>query len=425
MLNREAVSLAVRFAFAVGAVVSNRSVFERKNYLYPDLPKGYQISQFQRPLAVGGEVAIASDGGDRLVSLIRVHIEEDAGKLIHDAKPDASLVDLNRSGTPLIEIVSAPELHSAEEAVSYFTRLRQILMYTGVCDGNMEEGSLRCDANVSLARSGAAALGTRAEIKNLNSFRFLRSAIEFEIERQAGILESGGAVVQETRLFDPATGRTRSMRSKEEAHDYRYFPDPDLLTLEVDDAVVGQQRALIPPLPRDRARIYQRDHGVPVADAEVLVATKEVADYYEATASASRNWKSAANWVRNEVLGWTGDVASFRVTPSILGRLIELVDSGSISGKAAKDVFEEIATNGGDPDEIISVRGLAQISDPETIQRAAAGVIESHPAQVEQYRAGKKGLFGFFVGQLLKSTGGRANPELANQALRRLLDEAP
>ncbi|HUP48278.1 MAG TPA: Asp-tRNA(Asn)/Glu-tRNA(Gln) amidotransferase subunit GatB [Thermoanaerobaculia bacterium] len=419
VINRRAVELAVRMALATGCQVHPGSLFARKNYFYPDLPKGYQISQFEQPLATNGRI----DLGDRFIRLTRIHIEEDAGKLIHESA--RSLVDLNRSGTPLIEIVSEPEIRSAAEAGAYFTRLRQIAMYTGVCDGNMEEGSLRCDANVSVRRPGEP-LGTRAEVKNLNSFRFLRSAIEFEIGRQTALLEAGGTVVQETRLFDPASAETRSMRSKEEAHDYRYFPEPDLLTLRLDDAAVEEIGRSIPPLPAERMARYESEMGLGAADAEVLTTTRELADYFEATAAAAGNARAAANWVRNEVLRVTHDrkidLAGYRVTPAMLGRLIGMIDSGAIGGKTAKEVFEEMSSSGEDPQAIVERKGLGQVSDAAAIREAAGRVVAANPAQVAEYRGGKQKVFGFLVGQLMKETRGRANAEVANAVLRELLE---
>ena len=417
VLNRKAVELAMRMALATGCTIHPRSVFARKNYFYPDLPKGYQISQFDQPLATGGRV---ND-----VRLHRIHMEEDAGKLLHER--DASLVDLNRAGTPLIEIVSDPDIRSAEQAVAYLTRLRQILMYTGVCDGNMEEGSLRCDANVSVHREGEP-LGTRTEVKNLNSFRYVGRAIEYEIERQTAVLEGGGKVEQETRLFDVASGETRVMRSKEEAHDYRYFPDPDLLTLAVDDTLVESVRRALPTLPHTRAGRYQREHGITEVDAEQLVVTRALADFYEAAAHESANPRAAANWVRNEVLRVLNeqkiDVEEYRDTPAMLGRLIRLIDSGAIGGKSAKEVFDEMSASGDAPDAIVERKGLAQISDPAAIRDAARRVVEKNAAQVEQYRAGKAQVFGFLVGQLMKETRGKAKAELANDILRDLLNGA-
>ncbi|HEX9458727.1 MAG TPA: Asp-tRNA(Asn)/Glu-tRNA(Gln) amidotransferase subunit GatB [Thermoanaerobaculia bacterium] len=414
VLNRRAVELAIRAAIATGCTIHERSVFARKNYFYPDLPKGYQISQFDQPLATAGRI-----GG---VRILRIHMEEDAGKSIHIG--DVSHVDLNRAGTPLVEIVSEPDIRSAEEADAYLTRLRQILMYTDVCDGNMEEGSLRCDANVSVRKPGAA-LGTRTEIKNLNSFRYLRSAIDFEIARQSAALESGGVITQETRLYDPAAGETRPMRSKEEAHDYRYFPDPDLLPLVVERAWIDEIARAIPELPHIRAERYQRDFALSAVDAEALVTSRQLAGYFEAVVDASGNPRAAANWVRNEVLRILNeqklDIADYRVSPAMLGRLIRLIDSGAIGGKSAKEVFDDMSASGDDPEQIVTRKGLAQISDPDVIREAARRVIERNATQVEQYRAGRAQLFGFLVGQLMKETGGKAKAELANSILRELL----
>ena len=414
VLNRRAVELAIRMALATDCEVHPRSIFARKNYFYPDLPKGYQISQFDRPLATGGKV---ND-----VRLIRIHMEEDAGKLLHER--DASLVDLNRAGTPLIEIVSEPDISSADQAMAYLTRLRQILMYTEVCDGNMEEGSLRCDANVSVRRAGEP-LGTRTEVKNLNSFRFLGRAIDYEIERQIRVLEGGGRIDQETRLFDVAAGETRVMRSKEEAHDYRYFPEPDLFTLEVTDAWIEDVRHSLPALPAARIERYQREHGIPVADAEVLVASRAVADYFENVAAEAGNARAAANWVRNEVLRVLNDqkleIEHYRVTPSSLAKLIRLIDSGAIGGKAAKEVFDEMSASGDAPEAIVERKGLSQVSDPAVIREAAQRVLAANAAQVEQYRAGSAKVFGFLVGQLMKETRGKAKADLANEILREML----
>jgi aspartyl-tRNA(Asn)/glutamyl-tRNA(Gln) amidotransferase subunit B len=414
VLNRRAVELAIRAGLATGCAINERSVFARKNYFYPDLPKGYQISQFDRPLATGGRI------GE--VRILRIHMEEDAGKSIHHG--DVSHVDLNRAGTPLVEIVSEPDIRSAEEADAYLTRLRQILMYAEVCDGNMEEGSLRCDANVSIRRAGDA-LGRRTEIKNLNSFRYLRSAIDFEIARQTSVLESGGTITQETRLYDPAAGQTRPMRSKEEAHDYRYFPDPDLLPLVVDRSWIDEIARSIPELPHVRAQRYQREFALTEKDAEVLVTAREIAEYFEAVAAASDNAHSAANWVRNEVLRVLNEqkceIGDYRVTPAMLGRLIRLIDSGAIGGKAAKEVFDDMSATGDDPEQIVERKGLSQISDPEVIRDAARRIIANNGVQVEQYRAGKTQLFGFLVGQLMKETRGKAKADLANDILRELL----
>ena len=414
VLNQRAVELAIRMALATGCEVQSRSVFARKNYFYPDLPKGYQISQFDKPLATDGTVSG--------VRIMRIHMEEDAGKLLHER--DVSLVDLNRAGTPLIEIVSHPDITSSEQASAYLTRLRQILMYAEVCDGNMEEGSMRCDANVSVRKPGEP-LGIRNEIKNLNSFRFLRAAIDYEIARQTAVLQTGGKIEQATRLFDPSTGETRVMRTKEEAHDYRYFPEPDLITLSVDDEWIARVRESLPSFPDQRIDRYQREHGMSLVDAEVLVATRAVADFYEQTVEHARNARAAANWVRNEVLRVLNeqkiDIAGYRVTPAMLGRLIQLIDSGAIGGKAAKEVFEEMSASGDQPEAIVERKGLSQISDPAAIREAALRVIGKNAAQVEQYRAGSEKVFGFLVGQLMKETRGKAKADLANEILHELL----
>ena len=403
VLNRSAVELGIRAAVATACTIHETSVFARKNYFYPDLPKGYQISQFDRPLATGGRVGS--------VTIRRIHLEEDAGKLIHAA--DASLVDLNRAGVPLVEIVSEPEMLSAAEADAYLTRLRQILMYGGICDGNMEEGSLRCDANVSIA------FGTRTEIKNLNSFRYLRNAIDFEIERQRAELERGGRIVQETRLYDPSSGETRVMRSKEAAHDYRYFPEPDLFTLRVDRPWIEEVARRLPEMPDARVRRYE-GLGIPAVEAEALVAMPELAAHFEAVLAASGNARAAANWTRNEVLRIFHQSGSFP-DPAHVGELIRMIESGTVGGKAGKEVFEEMASSGEAPAAIVERRGLRQISDPEVIRAAALRVVERNGAQVAQYRAGKQQLFGFFVGQLMQETGGKANAEIANRILRELL----
>ena len=411
VMNRRAVELAMRAALATGCTIHERSIFARKNYFYPDLPKGYQISQFDQPLATGGAIGN--------VRILRIHLEEDAGKLIHHG--DVSHADLNRAGTPLIEVVSQPDIRSAEEADAYLTRLRQIVMYAEVCDGNMEEGSMRCDANVSVRHAGEA-LGTRTEVKNLNSFRFLRSAIAYEIDRQIAVLEGGGRIDQETRLFDPSSGETRVMRSKEEAHDYRYFPEPDLLPLEVERVWIEDVARALPEMPHARVERYQRDFALPAVDAEALVVTRELAEYFEAAAEASGNPRAAANWVRNEVLRVFNDTGQYRIPSGRLGRLIRLIDGGAIGGKAAKEVFEEMAALGGEPEAIVERLGLAQISDPAAIREAAARVLARNAAQVAGYRAGKQQIFGFLVGQLMKEMRGKANADVANQVLRALLE---
>ncbi len=432
VLNARAVELATRMGAAVDCTIHERSIFARKNYFYPDLPKGYQISQFDHPLATGGQLSIRVSSGEKVIRLTRIHLEEDAGKLVHEtpgtARSDehSSLVDLNRAGVPLIEIVSEPDVRSAEEAIAYLNRLRQILMYTDVCDGNMEEGSLRCDANVSVRRAGEP-YGTRAEVKNLNSFRFLGRAIEFETRRQIELLERGERIVQETRLFDSVAGVTRSMRSKEEAHDYRYFPEPDLLPLIIERDWIEQIRSTVPELPRARAERFEESFGIPAGEAETLASTRELAEYFEETVRVAGNGRAAANWVKNEVLRVLNDqrlsIMEYPVRPERLGSLIRMVEDGTINGKVAKEVFDEMSVTKESPAEIVERRGLGQLSDPVAIREAALRVIESSGKQVEQYRSGRDALFGFFVGQLMKATGGKANPELARKILRELLDE--
>ncbi|HVR42806.1 MAG TPA: Asp-tRNA(Asn)/Glu-tRNA(Gln) amidotransferase subunit GatB [Thermoanaerobaculia bacterium] len=429
VLNRRAVELAIAAAVATGCEVQARSSFARKNYFYPDLPKGYQITQHDRPIATGGAIAILRDETPSPVPIRRIHLEEDAGKLLHetpwkDVPANVSLVDLNRAGVPLIEIVSEPELRSAAEAVEWASRLRQILQWAAVCDGNMEEGSLRIDANVSVRRKDDP-LGTRAEIKNLNSFRHLSRAIEFEIGRQGALLESGATVVQETRSFDARSGETRPMRSKEEAWDYRYFDEPDLLDLEVGEEWIERVRRALPELPAARAARYARTWGVPPRDAEVLVATPAVARYFEAAAAASSAPQQVANWVRNEVLAVVNergvDLDGWRLTPGRLASLVDLIDRGIVSGRGARQIFEAMAETSADPLELVDRLGVRQITDEAAIRAAARVVIERSPEQLEQYRSGRTRLLGYFVGKVIAETGGRANPEIVDRVVREML----
>ncbi len=430
--NRHAIDLAIRLSLALGFEVHGTSVFARKNYFYPDLPKGYQISQFDRPLAEEGRLPLSQH--DKAVRLERLHLEEDAGKLLHEmpgggALPGQSLVDFNRCGVPLVEIVSRPDLASAAEAQDYLQTLHQLLLYTGASDGNMEEGSLRCDANVSVRRRGETKLGTKAEVKNVNSFRNVARAIEHEIERQIGVIEAGGRVMQETRSFDAATGATRLMRSKEEAHDYRYFPEPDLPPLVVTPERIAGIRAELPELPwRRRARLAEQ-YGLPAADARGLTATRELAGYYEAAAAAlPGNPKGIANWVMGEVLR---DVKERKVelggtvAPERLAALVALVDLGELSNSAAKEVFAAVAPTGEDPAVAVERLGLAQVSDSGQIEGWIDEVIERNPTQVAQLRAGKAQLLGFLVGQVMKRSGGRAEPKAVQQLLRRALEREP
>lgn len=427
VLNREAVALAARAALASSCRVAERSRFSRKHYFYPDLPKGYQITQHEEPLATEGQLALGQTNGGGAIRIRRIHLEEDAGKLIHDTpdREDVSLVDLNRSGVPLIEIVSEPDLASAGQAIEYVTRLRRLLLFTGVCDGNMEEGSLRVDANVSVHRPGEP-LGTRVEIKNLNSFRFLGRAIEFEIERQSSELEAGRSIVLETRLFDPRAGETRTMRTKEEAHDYRFLPEPDLLPLAVDAGWLEQIASELPELPAARVERWRKEWGIPVQDGEVLADSPALARYFEAVA-ANGHARTAANWVRNQVLAVVNegniDLADWPLTPERMASLIRLIESGRISGRAAREVFEAMAAEPEDPETIVERRGLGQISDVHVIKGVAEAVLKQHPGEIVRYRGGRPQVFGFFVGKVLEATGRRANPEVVARVLRELLDE--
>jgi aspartyl-tRNA(Asn)/glutamyl-tRNA(Gln) amidotransferase subunit B len=428
VLNEGAVRLAVRAALALGCTVHERSVFARKNYFYPDLPKGYQISQYDEPLATGGTVRIESGGEARDVHLIRLHMEEDAGKSLHDGMPDsdrASYVDLNRSGVPLIEIVSKPDLRSPEEAYLYLQRLRSVLRYAGVCDGNLEEGSLRCDANVSVRPRGSSEYGTRTELKNLNSFRNVQRAIEYEIERQISVRREGGRVVQETILWDAASGTTRSMRGKEEAHDYRYFPEPDLLPLVLTSDWIEEIRGELPELPAERKARLVAAHALPETDAHLLTLERGLADYFERVAALSASPRTSANFVLNDLqreqnAAGRGD-EDIPLAPERLAELIRLVDSGSLSLSAARAIFEDVYRTGRPPAEIVRERGLEQVSDDAALRDIVKGVIDGNPKQAEQYCAGKAALFGFFVGQVMRASGGRANPGKVNEIVREML----
>jgi aspartyl-tRNA(Asn)/glutamyl-tRNA(Gln) amidotransferase subunit B len=431
VLNRHAVDLAIKAAHALGCDVQPESIFARKNYFYPDLPKGYQISQYERPLALGGRVEIAVAGATRFVGLTRIHMEEDAGKSLHDGMADAAQktgLDYNRSGVPLIEIVSEPDMRSAGEAAAFFERLRDLLVWIGVNDGNMEEGSLRCDGNVSVRPAGQAAFGTKAEIKNLNSFRHLQKALEYEIDRQIELLETGGRVVQETRLWDTAAGRTVSMRSKEEAHDYRYFPEPDLPPLRVDAARVAAVLALMPELPDARRQRFAAEYGLPDYDAGVLTQSRALADYYEQVASAAGNPKAASNWVMGELLRTLKERGlepeAIPLPAPALAELIRLIDAGTISGSIGKDVFAKMLETGQGAAAIVEAEGLAQTNDEDALIAIVRGVIAGNADAAAQYRAGSMKTFGFLVGQVMKGSGGKANPKLANQLLKRELDNS-
>jgi aspartyl-tRNA(Asn)/glutamyl-tRNA(Gln) amidotransferase subunit B len=427
VLNREAVGMAVRFGLAIEARVSRRSVFARKNYFYPDLPKGYQISQYELPIVAAGHTEIAlEDGGTKRVGIARAHLEEDAGKSLHEDFHGRSGIDLNRAGTPLLEIVSEPDLRSAKEAVAYMRKIHTLVRYLGICDGNMQEGSFRCDANVSVRKAGEARLGTRAEVKNLNSFRFVERAIHHEIERQIALLEAGGTVVLETRLYDPDRNETRPMREKEEANDYRYFPDPDLLPLVLSEELIEALRADLPELPDAKRQRFIAQYGLPAYDAAVLGASRELADFYEGAVAASGGQaKPCANWVMVEVLGALNregkEIGQCPISPTMLGGLVRRITDGTISGKMAKEVFEAMWQGEGDADAVIEARGLKQISDEGAIGALIDEVLRDNPTQVAQYRQGKEQVLAFFVGQVMKKSRGKANPQRLNALLREKL----
>ena len=432
VLNRHAVTLAMRLALAVGGQIHHDSRFARKNYFYPDLPKGYQISQYDRPIVTGGTVTIDAESGARPIRLVRIHLEEDAGKLLHetpyaDVPATVSLVDWNRCGVPLVEIVSEPDIRSPEEAAAYLTELRRLLRYTGVSDADMEKGNMRCDANISIRASEDAPMGTRVEIKNLNSIRFVAKALEHEIERQAQALEKGEKIVLETRLWDAAAGRTVPMRSKEEAHDYRYFPEPDLGALVVDEAWVAEARSGLPELPRARRARLARDHGILPADAETIASARELADYYEELAAISPA-KVAANWVTGEVLRWMKerkispeDARSFPVTPARLAGLLAQLEKGEISASSAKEVFAAMLDSPAEAAAIVAEKGLGRIADAGALDRIVAEIVAWNPSQAALYRSGKTQTFGWFVGQVMKKTGGRSDPNAVREALTRAL----
>ena len=420
VINEECIKQAVRTGIGLKAQINHRSTFDRKNYFYPDLPQGYQISQFKSPIVGEGTVIVDVTPTEQItVGIERLHLEQDAGKSLHDQSPTDSFVDLNRSGVALMEIVSRPDIRSAEEARAYVTKLRTILRYLGTCDGNMEQGSLRADVNVSVRRPGEG-LGTRCEIKNVNSIRFIGQAVDVEARRQIGILEDGGTIDQETRLFDPSRGETRSMRSKEEAHDYRYFPDPDLLPLEFDEAFVEELARDLPELPDEKKARFMRDYGIASYDAGVLVAERASADFYEAVATG-RDAKMAANWVINELFGRLNkeghDIGSSPVSAAQLGAIVDLISEGVISGKIAKDLFEIVWTEGGDPRELVETRGMKQVTDTGAIEAAVDAIIAANPDKVAQAQA-KPTMLGWFVGQVMKQTGGKANPESVNHLLK-------
>ncbi len=424
VLNEEVVRMAALFGLAVNAKVARRSVFARKNYFYPDLPKGYQISQYELPIVEHGELFITGDdGSEKRIGITRAHLEEDAGKSVHEGFDASSGIDLNRAGTPLLEIVSEPDLRSAGEAAAYMRKMHTIVRYLDISDGNMQEGSFRCDANVSVRRRGDEAFGTRTEIKNLNSFRFIERAIRFEIERQIDLIEDGGEVVQETRLYDAALDETRPMRSKEEANDYRYFPDPDLLPVEISDEYIEALRGQLPELPDARRRRLVDDFGLKADDADLLAGSRALADFFEEAAGATEAAPQlVANWVLGELSGALNrdgiDIDGSRVSAADLAGLLTRIQDNTISGKIAKQVFEAMWEDGGSADDIIESRGLKQITDSSAIEAVVDRVIEANPGQVAEYRAGKEKLIGYFVGQVMKETRGQANPGQVNRILK-------
>jgi aspartyl-tRNA(Asn)/glutamyl-tRNA(Gln) amidotransferase subunit B len=428
VLNRAAVDYAIKAAIALGCDVQPLSIFARKNYFYPDLPKGYQISQYERPLALGGGLDISVGGRTLRVGVTRIHMEEDAGKSLHEGFSDSdrrTYIDYNRSGVPLIEIVSEPDMRSAAQAAEFFERLRDILVWLGVNDGNMEEGSLRCDANISVRPAGQQAFGTKAEVKNLNSFRYLQKALEYEIDRQVDVIEGGGRVIQETRLWDSAAGRTLSMRSKEEAHDYRYFPEPDLPPLVVDEARIAAVRETMPELPEARRQRFVAAYGLPEYDAGVLTQSSALANYFEQVASASGSPKAVSNWIMGELLRTLKErgvtIDEVPLAPGALAGLVALVEKGTISSTIAKDVFAKMYESGRSADDIVSADGLAQNSDEGALLAIVRDVLAKNRDAAAQYRAGKGQTFGYLVGQVMKASGGKANPRLANELLKREL----
>ena len=427
VMNREAVAMAVRFGLAVDATINRRSIFARKNYFYPDLPKGYQISQYEIPIVSRGRLEVATGDAVKTIGITRAHLEEDAGKSLHEDFQGMTGIDLNRAGTPLLEVVSEPDMRSAAEAVAYLRSLRVLVRYLGICDGNMQEGSFRCDANVSVRRRGATRLGVRTELKNINSFRFIEKAIEFETLRQIEVLENGGAVTQETRLYDPDKDETRPMRGKEEAHDYRYFPDPDLPPLVLDDDFIEAARAALPELPDARLERFRSQYGLGVEEARALTADPHLADYFESAARAARgDARVVSNWVTGELAARLNreslDIADSAVGPEALAGLLDRVADGTISGKIAKQVFAAMWESGDDADRVIESRGLRQIADPARLEAIVDEVLAGAAAQVEQYRNGRHKVLGFLVGQVMQKTRGKANPGQVNEILKRRLE---
>ncbi len=423
VLNKKAVEFSVKTGLALNCDIRRKSVFARKNYFYPDLPKGYQISQYDEPLCENGRITFRVDGKEKTVTITRAHMEEDAGKSTHYG--EYTLINLNRAGVPLLEIVSAPEIRSAVEASEYGKAIRQIVRYLDVCDGNLEEGSMRCDINVSVKKIGSEKLGTRVEIKNINSFRFIEKAIEYEVDRQIEEIEAGRKIIQETRLYDPDKNRTFTMRTKEDAQDYRYFPDPDLLPLRLTDEYISNLKKELPELPFAREQRLIQEQGLPDYDATVLTAEKDLADFYETVAQACGNYKAASNWVMTEVmreLNTAGQsLQTSPIKPESLGKLIKMIDEREISGKMAKTVFAEMWKTGQDPQSIVRAQGLTQITDTQQIEKIIEEILTAHAAQVSEYKAGKTKVLGFFVGAIMKATKGQANPDLVNKILKEKL----
>ena len=426
VMNREAALMAARFGLAVGATINRVSVFARKNYFYPDLPKGYQISQFEIPVVSGGTLEIHTPEGEKTIRITRAHLEEDAGKSLHEQFHGMTGIDLNRAGTPLLEIVSEPDMRSPAEAVAYLRKLHSLVRTLEICDGNMQEGSFRCDANISIRRHGDKTLGTRTELKNINSFRFVERALHHEIERQIAVVEDGGDIIQETRLYDPERDQTRSMRSKEEAHDYRYFPDPDLPPLVISEADLEQLRRELPELPDARLARFISDYDLGADEAVQLTSQKEIADYYEnAVTKAGGETRLTANWINGELMAWLNRCntafTDSPVSPTMLGQLVQRIQDKTISGKIAKEVFQAMWNGEGSADEVIASRGLTQITDSSAIEQAVSDIIARFPDQSEQVRAGQEKVIGFLVGQVMKATSGKANPQAVNDILKKQL----
>ena len=427
VLNKNAVDMAIKFGLAVDAEIASRSIFARKNYFYPDLPKGYQISQYELPIVYSGKLDINVDGSSKTIGITRAHLEEDAGKSIHDLYENKSAIDLNRAGTPLIEIVSEPDMRSAREAVTYLKKIHSIVKSLGISDGNMEEGSFRCDANVSLRKLGDE-FGTRAEIKNINSFKFVENAINYEVERQQDILEAGGAVDQETRLYDPKKNETRPMRSKEEANDYRYFPDPDLLPIEISQDKINEIKLTLPELPHAKKERYVRDYDLKKDDAEILSSNLNLSEFFEASIiDTQSNYQLIANFILTDVIGICNktntDILQSHIEPNHVAKLISYVDDGKISSKQAKDILSVLWEGKSNIDEIIKEKNIEQISDVNLLSHEAKKILEKHPKEVQDYKNGKDKLMGFFVGQIMKEMKGKANPKILNQILNKLLKE--